>query len=341
MSKVNSFNVLCVLGDLDVVDVVDVEGGVNSDIRSNRSNDVKTIDQSSLCEGLHTVENRGKEKVLNKLIYSLREYYNVDPCFNFPNSPKLQDSENCDKLVYSDWNESNQSIAVGIIEKHQFVYIPIGVDNPKKWYACNIGKCCTYLDSCYHCDEKENIPDINTKAISRLMNLIKRKTDTTPVDELAIYYGFNFTNFFKYVKGQRCENFKQHNVVSNDLDRVCSLYTWLSFNTGEKRINKKTGLNENLKLFICTYDEVSSSHEYDKINEVNNYMSLLRRDLHVLRKKNDCQHVLELISITEKKMRIVYSNYLVILSRRFKFFRTFEDARKYINIHGSKIKISS
>lgn len=355
MSKANRFNILNMSDNSDdddnivkenifvsedeVIKVCEIESICDASIDSfsevlsekiERIPDEVFIEKYDLVSGEYI-----KRKMTDEEKYNSVDYIFESPHLDYP-SIILQK----DNIVYS---TKLYGITLDIIEKFQKEPTPRQPINFAKWHRC-LEVCCFSDDSCYDCDKEERNPELFTKAWRRLMNLIQRNSDDTPVQDLKLRYAYDLTEFFPQIPGQRCEKFKTHEIIRHESEgMIANLHSWLSFNTGMKTINPRTGLEENLKLFVGSYDVHETGHDLcmndDTIDRLDRFsMAPLRRDLYVLKQYKDSERVRLMIANTERRMRIVYNNYLILLAPRFKFFVSFDQARLYIKRHFCSIQ---
>lgn len=226
------------------------------------------------------------------------------------------------------------------IKKHQKIPQKGEEIDHTKFYQC-CGCCCNGTESFYDYDENYvNTNKTLVKAWRRLTGLIQRNSDETPVEELKILEPEHFVEFLVNGKNGRFEKFKDHDTINFLPGLNVSLRTWLSFNTGLKSFNKKTGKDENLKLFIVTYNEFDSDEDYlfgDKFSLQEAQLNIYKRDLHVLRKFSHVEGVDKLIYQTYENIHRFYNNYLNDIFQQIKIFDDFNKVRGYIKRHNGQI----
>jgi hypothetical protein len=237
-----------------------------------------------------------------------------------------------------------QCLDINFIKKFQ-PYIKYNTPTDTMVFTpCN-GYCCNGEEEFYRLDNYF-YDDIVTKGMSRLQHLMESKIKTIPFNEAEIVYACDFENLLPLTTNNKSEIFLDHNVINVLSEVNVTLKTWLTFNTGMKTINRKNGKEENLKLFITTYDEFINGHDLsflteDVILDMNETMNNLKRDLFIL--ENSTQKFSkkikdELINDTKHKIRTLQHNNIVEITKRIKMFMSFDDARSYIKQHYGKVK---
>lgn len=329
MSGMNRFNMLNMSEDSDEEDIKIVE---NLEDKVKENTEIKIAGEDEENNEVPDISVYENGVFFDRKPTSKEIYMSNSECFKYPNNTN----------IYQEYAiESLKFITPSMIEEFQTEPLTMKPIDHKQFYSCD-DNCCNQNDSCYNCDENGKHPELFIKAWRRLTGLIERITNEIPVENLDIKHAFDFTQFFQQIEGQRCEKFKKHDLITGECGFVASLHTWLSFNTDMKTFNKRTQRNENLKLFIGTYDKLQTGHDlctnWDYIDEINRKMAVYRRDYLALKTMVQSPRVTNLTIITERKMRKVYSNYLILLSKRFKFFIDFDSARVYIKNHYSRIK---
>lgn len=363
MSKaINRFNILDISSDSEDDDVKIEESVINDDEPTNFDEDDNNTENSETFDnvkvgdlGIYDDERHFKTEYDYKTDTSTKrrmtdkEIYN-DFDSNFESEdmhPSIDPATLDQRFYHPKWDDARtdiHSVSLNIIENCQATPLQRKPIDYKKFHSC-VGYCCNKTDECYDCDIEGNNSEIVVKAWRRIMNLITNITDNTPVEYLSLYHACEMTEFFKQNEGQRTEKFKTHGIITNECGFIANLHTWLSFNTGMKTFNKRTKNEENLKLFIGTYDTYVTGHDLDmnddEIEDINNCeMAPLRRDLYVLKLHKPSERVNRMIAETEKKIRIVYANYLTLLAPRIKFFTTFDQARYYIKRHHCSVALN-
>lgn len=214
---------------------------------------------------------------------------------------------------------------------------------PITLYATTVDQFRLYDSKCN--SEFDEFSELLTKARTRLINLIQRKSDETPIEQLELKYSQNFKQFFPQIEGIRCEKFKEHHLMTGMIGYEMTLNTWLSFNTELKTTNKNTQRKENLKLFIITLDKIETDDDLcmnnDLIHELNQHYYKLMRDYKTLKNMKQTKYVTDLLLTTERRIRKFYNlNYIPVLSNCFKFCVTFDTVRYIINKNHSSIAVN-
>lgn len=205
------------------------------------------------------------------------------------------------------------------------------------------GFCCTSNSFFYKLTTEGLYPSIISRALIRIQDLMERNSVLIPICDIGIFYAKDFHKLLSSYDG-KSEKFLTHDIIMAIPDSNITLRTWLSFNTGLKTINRKTGRDENLKLFMTTYDRFyfdDFSSTTDEIEEMQNHLSNLKRDLYALQRsgqKFPLNIRKELIARTKNNIRTLQLNNIIEISKRIKFFNDFDDAREFVKAHYGNIK---